>query len=128
MTDSPLPPSFQRTMQVPRTDYRTAIAIKHEGQMSDVTVTFDLRTHDSTSATYAARCPRCNTGDIAVTVSLDPDGSFAEAPACPSLCMACEDKLDAMLDPVSNTALRDEPGSRATLSKYLEAMSTRSWD
>ncbi len=124
-----LPPAtFQETMNIPRADYQTAIAIKHDVRTSEVSVTFVLQTQDGKSATYAAVCPRCNTGEIVVAVNLKADGSFAEAPACPTLCEACEDRLDAILEPGSGKTLADEPGDRATLSKYLKAMTTRAWD
>jgi hypothetical protein len=125
----PLPPSsFQEEMNVPEAGYRTAIAIKHQGRMAKVSVTFLLREQNGTSATYAGPCPRCNAGEIIVEVKLDPEGSFAEAPACPMLCMDCEDRLDAVLDPPPGPDLASEPGNRATLGKYLKAMTTRAWD
>jgi hypothetical protein len=128
LTPSLPPATFQETMSVPRTDYQTAIAIKHDVRMSEVSVTFLLQRQDGDSATYAAVCPRCNAGEIAVTVRLDADGRFAEPPACPTLCVACEDRLDAIMEPGLGTSLADQPKDRATLGKYLKAMSTRSWD
>ena len=125
----PLPPgSFLEKMNVPESGYRTAIAIKHQGRMAEVSVTFLLREQNGASAVYAGLCPRCNAGEIVVEVKLDPEGSFAEAPACPMLCMDCEDRLDAVLDPPTGLGLADEPGNRATLGKYLKAMTTRAWD
>lgn len=115
-------------MSVPQADYRTAIAIKHEGQMKEVNVIFTLREHNAASAIYAAICPRCNTAEITVDVKLTPEGAFAEPPACPMLCVACEDSLDAILEPDKGTSLADEPGNRETLTKYLKAMTVRSWD
>jgi hypothetical protein len=128
MSAAPPPGSFQQMMSVPDAGYRTAIAIKHEGRMMDVLVTFVLRQQDGASATYAAQCPRCAAGEIVVPVRLTLDGAFAEAPACPALCLACEDALDAILEPGDGLAIGDEPGDRATLGKYLKAMTTRSWD
>lgn len=124
-----LPPgSFQQTMSIPQADYRTAIAIKHEGRMTEVLVTFKLRHQEGRLATYAAPCPRCGEGEITVPVRLTADGGFAEAPACPALCLNCEDALDAILEPDAGPGIGDEPGDRATLGKYLKAMTTRSWD
>jgi hypothetical protein len=125
----PLPPeTFDDTMEVPETGYRTAIAIKHDGRMKQVSVRFVLGERNGQTATYHATCPRCHAGDIEVTVKLTPDGSFAEVPACPTLCVACEDRLDAILEPESPTGSKDEPADRATLGKYLKAMTTRAWD
>lgn len=119
---------FQERMNVPEAGYRTAIAIKHEGRMTEVLVTFVLRQQDGASATYAAPCPRCSSGEIVVAVALNPDGSFAGVPACPALCLDCEDALDAILEPNTGISLADEPGNRETLGKYLKAMTTRAWD
>ncbi len=115
-------------MTVPEAGYRTAIAIKHQGRMTDVRVTFTLQKQEGMSATYSAPCPRCAVGEIVVPVRLAADGGFAEAPACPALCLDCEDALDAILEPDAGPAVGDEPGDRATLGKYLKAMATRSWD
>ena len=128
MANSLLPGSFEETMNVPEVGYRTAIAIKHPGRMTEVTVTFTLREKVGNSATYAGPCPRCTAGEIVVDVKLNPGGSFAEAPACPMLCMDCEDRLDAVLEPQPGLSLADEPGNRATLGKYLKAMTVRAWD
>jgi hypothetical protein len=127
--EAPSPPdSFQQSMNVPAEGYRTSIVIKHEGRMTEVLVTFSLRQREDGVATYAAPCPRCAAGEIVVPVRLTADGGFAEAPACPALCLDCEDALDAILEPETGPAIGDEPGERATLGKYLKAMSTRSWD
>ena len=120
--------SFQQWLAVPEAGYRTAIAIKHQGRMAEVPVTFVLRQQDGHSATYVAQCPRCAKGEIIVPVRLTADGAFAEAPACPALCLACEDALDAILEPEKGPGLGDEPGDRATLGKFLKAMTIRSWD
>jgi hypothetical protein len=128
MAIPPPPDSFQQTMSVPEQGYRTAIAIKHAGRMTEVSVTFRLRRQEGGSATYAAPCPRCAAGEIVVPVRLSADGGFAEAPACPALCLVCEDALDAILEPDAGPGLGDEPGDRATLGKYLKAMTVRSWD
>lgn len=128
MADHQPPASFEENLKVPEAGYRTAIAITHEGRMTDVRVTFMLRQHGSGSATYAATCPRCNTGEIVVTVALDGDGRFAQPPACPALCLACEDALDAMLEPKAAADITSEPGDRATLGKYLNAMNVRAWE
>ena len=61
-------------------------------------------------------------------MTLDGKSGFAEAPACPALCLDCEDALDALLEPKSTSRIGDEPGDRATLGKYLKAMTIRSWD
>jgi hypothetical protein len=122
------PASFPELLAVPGAGYRTAIAIKHPGRMAEVLVTFVLRQQDGSSATYAAPCPRCAKGEIIVPVRLTAEGAFAEAPACPALCMACEDALDAILEPDTGPGLSGEPGDRATLGKYLKAMTVRSWE
>lgn len=128
LTPSLPPGTFEETMSIPRADYQTAIAIKHDQRMMNVNVTFSMQSRDAMTATYAAVCPRCNTGEIVVAVNLNADGSFAEAPACPTLCMACEDRLDAILEPGSGKTLADEPNDRAKLNKYIKAMTTRAWD
>lgn len=128
MSDHPPPASFEKSMPVPEAGYRTAIAIKHEGRMTDVLVTFRLRSQDGRSATYAATCPRCQAGEILVAVKLDGNGGFAEPPACPALCMDCEEALDAILEPKTLSGLKDEPGDRAALGKFLNAMNVRAWD
>jgi hypothetical protein len=128
MTRSLAPENFQQKMSVPEAGYRTAIAVTHGGRMSEVNVTFTLRSQDGASAAYAAPCPRCKVGEISVTVGINPDGSFAEVPACPTLCMDCEDGLDALLEPAAGKSLADESNGRATLSKYLKAMTVRAWD
>jgi hypothetical protein len=61
-------------------------------------------------------------------VALAPDGSFAEAPACPTLCVSCEDRLDLIMEPEAAKGLGDQPGDRETLGKYLKAMNLRAWD
>ena len=68
------------------------------------------------------------TGAITVDVALAPDGSFAEAPACPTLCVSCEDRLDLIMEPEAAKGLGDQPGDRETLGKYLKAMNLRAWD
>jgi hypothetical protein len=128
MAKHPPPESFEAILSVPERDYLTAIAIRHEGRMREVPVTFLLRQHDGEGAAYAAICPRCNTGEILVDVALNGEGGFAEPPACPSLCLACEDALDAILEPAAATSIGDEPGDRETLRRYLKAMTIRSWD
>jgi hypothetical protein len=94
--------------------------------MIEAKITFVLRDQDGTMATYVAPCPRCNVGEIAVTVPLRPDGGFAEDPACPSLCTSCEEGLDAMLD--GPQAASTKPGSRDSLRQFLKAMNLRAWD
>jgi hypothetical protein len=128
MAVTPPPGSFQQMMSVPEAGYQTAIAIKHTGRMKDVPVTFMLRGQDARSAAYAAPCPRCATDEIVVLVRLTAENAFAEAPACPALCLVCEDALDAILEPDKGPVPGDEQGGRATLGKYLKAMTVRSWD
>lgn len=124
----PVPPStFHQKMHVPESGYRTAIAIKHTGRMTEVSTTFVLRKQDGESAIYAALCPRCSVGEIVVAVKLNPDGTFHEEVACPTLCIGCEDSLDAMLEP--GAAKGDgQTHDRATLNECLKAMNVRSWD
>ena len=83
---------------------------------------------DGLSGVASTAVAVCAAGEIVVPVRLTADGGFAEAPACPALCLDCEDALDAILEPETGPAIGDEPGERATLGKYLKAMSTRSWD
>lgn len=125
----PTPPrSFEEKMKIPETDYRTALAVRNATRTKEVTVTFRLTGQHGSTASYAATCPRCNSGEIAVDVALAADGSFAEAPACPTLCLACEDRLDQLLEPPEKQDLGDKPGDRETLGKYLKAMNLRAWD
>jgi hypothetical protein len=119
------PETFLEKMEVPTAPYRTAIAIKHQGRMNQVMVAFVLQAHDDQSATYSAVCPRCQIGAIVVVVKLNVDGSLAEAPACPTLCLACEDRLDAIIDPQAWVGLKVEPSDRETLSMQIKAMKTR---
>lgn len=125
----PTPPrSFEEKMKIPETDYRTALAVRNATRMKEVSVTFRLTGQHGAVASYAATCPRCNSGEISVDVALAADGSFAEAPACPTLCLACEDRLDQLLEPPTKQDLGDKPGDRETLGKYLKAMNLRAWD
>jgi hypothetical protein len=124
-----LPPqTFQETMQVPEAAYRSAIAIKHNGKMTDVSVTFVLQSRNDQVANYAAQCPRCNDDRISIAVPLKPDGSFAEPPACPMLCLACEDRMDVILEPATGSETEREPSDRAGLNQFIRAMNIRSWD
>ena len=88
MADRPPPASFEERMTIPEAGYRTAIAIKHEGRMTDVLVTFVLRQQDGGKAEYAATCPRCHTGEILVAVKLDGNGGFAGTTGVPRI-MPC---------------------------------------
>jgi hypothetical protein len=124
-----LPPeTFQQTMQVPEAAYRSAIAIKHNGRMTDVRVTFVLESRLDQVATYAAQCPRCNEDKITVAVPLNPDGSFVVPPACPMLCLACEDRMDAILESDTSRETGDEPSDRIGLNQFIRTMNIRSWD
>jgi hypothetical protein len=114
-------------MSVPRSDYRTAVAIKNDERMMDVDVDFLLRDQDGGTATYVARCPRCKHGEIAVTVKLASDGGLAEDPACPALCTECEDRLDAMLEVAEGKGSTAKPNDRSTLNAFLKAMNL-AWD
>ncbi len=115
-------------MNTPEMDYRTAVAVRNDTRTKEVSVTFRLIGQNGASARYAATCPRCNSGEITVDVALAADGSFAEAPACPTLCLACEDRLDQLLEPAAKQDLGDRPGDRETLGNYLKAMNRRAWD
>ena len=119
------PETFEEAVEVPMTASRTAIAIKN-ARMATAMLTFTLKDHNGSEATYAALCPRCGTGEILATARLNPDGSFAEPPACPALCLACEDRLDAVLEPEGHEGLKNEPANRDTLNKYIKAM-TKTW-
>ncbi len=124
----PAPASFTERMNIPAAELRTAVAAKNDRRTVAVDVTFRLKGQTGAVASYAATCPRCNSGEIAVEVKLAADGSFAEAPACPSLCVACEDRLDQLMDPGPKKAIGEQPGDRETLDKYLKAMNLRAWD
>lgn len=115
-------------MMVPRAEYRTAVAIKHDEAMKQATATFTLRGWQEGQASYAAPCPRCAEGEIVVDVKLNPDRSFAEEPACPSLCLACEDRLDSILEPPQAKGSEPEEGGRAGLERHIRAMNRRSWE
>jgi Xaa-Pro dipeptidase len=106
MAESVPPSMFQEKMNVPEANYRTAIAIKHNGRMTEVTATFVLRGQDEKSAVYAAVCPRCGFGEIVVAVKLNPDGTFQEAPACPTLCIDCVHERPADFHQNFQAALR----------------------
>ena len=122
------PKVFVETMAVPLAKYRTAIAIKTTGPTAEVNVAFSLVERMGDLATYTGRCPRCRDGEIVAQVKLKPDGSFSERPACPGLCVACEERLDAILGPSAAAAgSRKEPVNRSTLAQHLQAM-TRRWD
>lgn len=122
------PATFVATVEVPAERYKTAIAIRHGGRTNQVTVTFVLQDHNEQSATYSAVCPRCQIGAIEVAIKLCADGSFAETPAFPALCIACEDRLDAIIDPQASAGHKEEPSDRAALSRHIKAMTTRAWD
>jgi hypothetical protein len=128
MPAAPAPASFTETMTIPARDFRTAVAVRNDTRTVAVDVTFRLTDQNGATARYAATCPRCKTGEITVDVALAADGSFAEAPACPTLCLACEDRLDQLLEPQSKPAIGEQPGDRETLGKYLKAMNLRAWD
>ena len=128
MPAAPAPASFTETMNIPAAELRTAVAVKNDTRTVAVTVTFRLRGQTGAVASYAATCPRCNSGEIEVEVPLAADGSFAEAPACPTLCLACEDRLDQLMEPGAKKTIGEQPGDRETLDKYLKAMNLRAWD
>jgi hypothetical protein len=96
-------------MNIPVADYRTAVAVRNDTRTVAVDVTFHLMSQGGAMASYAATCPRCNSGEITVEVPLAADGSFAETPACPTLCLACEDRLDQLLDPPAKKNIGDQP-------------------
>ena len=116
------PSSFREALTIPETAYRTAVAIQNRGRMKSVEVVFVLQTHDARSAHYQAVCPRCHTGDIAVIVKLTQNGQFQAPPACPALCLSCEDKLDSMLESGSSSRT---PSDRAALNATLKIMTSR---
>ncbi len=128
MAETLPPQTFEESMRVPETEYRSAIAIKYTGRMMDVRVTFALQAQDGHSAEYAAVCPRCNAGSITISVKLRPDRSFAEPPACPMLCLDCEDKLDSILEPGAEKETERGPADRASLNKHISTMNIRPWD
>ncbi len=83
--------------------------------MNSVEVEFVLQTHDARFAQYEAICPRCRTGEITVIVKLAKDGQFSGTTACPALCLACEDRLDAILKTVSSS---NAPSDRARSTRH----------
>ena len=112
---------------MPEADYRTGIAIKHVGRMTEVLVTFTLSYQDGVSARYVAPCPRCAAGEIVVEVKLAADGGFAETRLA-RRCARLRGRPRCHSGAAHGPGIGDEPGDRATLGKYLRAMSTRSWD
>ena len=116
------PASFREVLTIPETAYRTAVAIQNRGRMRSVEVVFALQSHDAQSAQYQAICPRCCTGEINVVVKLAQNGQFAAPPACPALCLACEDRLDAILKTATSS---NAPSDRAALNATLRIMSSR---
>jgi hypothetical protein len=125
--DGPGPPqTFVEMMEIPDSSYRTAIAIKSASRMKTVAVTFALRERQGDTATYAATCPRCHEGELIAIAELDQNGKFKELPACPALCLDCEDRLDAILEP-SAPDHSSESSGRGTMDKYLKAMKP-SWE
>lgn len=119
------PALFRETLTIPEAAYRTAVAIQNRGRMKSVEVVFVLQTHDARSAQYQAICPRCHAGDIVVTVKLTQNGQFQAPPACPALCLSCEDKLDSMLESGSSSRT---PSDRAALNATLKIMTSRPFD
>jgi hypothetical protein len=120
------PRTFVHDSEIPETEYRTAVALLHSARTRPVSINFELKEHAGPRATYAATCPRCHEGEIVAIADLNADGSFREPPACPALCMACEDRLDALLEQEGGYDPDKEPSGRETLDKYLKAMA-RNW-
>ncbi len=116
------------TTKVPQSEYRTAIAIQHDERLTDVELTFLLQDQEGTTATYKARCPRCNEGEIVATLPLNADGSLPEDPAVPGFCLDCEERLDAILGTQDSRETRARPDDRATLRTLLKTMNVRPWD
>ena len=117
------PDTFTETMQIPVASYRTAIAIKNVVRMHEVTVVFSLKEYNPGVAIYSGRCPRCQVGNITVYAKINPDGGFSERPACPTLCIDCEERLDEILEPARKTNLKSEPSNRTRLDKYIRGLS-----
>ncbi len=91
------PKSFAHDDEGPAIRIPRAIAIQHDERLTDVELTFLLQDQEGTTATYKARCPRCNEGEIVATLPLNADGSLPEDPAVPGFCLDCEERLDAIL-------------------------------
>lgn len=111
------PVMFIEEFEIPAAKSQTALGIKHATQTVKATVTFTLMSREANTARYSGLCPRCQNGVIEATAALNPDGSFAEAPACPSLCEACEDQLDAILEGHAATRPTYEMLNRVKLSR-----------
>ena len=109
------PVMFVEEFEIPAARSQTALGIKHDTRTVKATVTFLLIGREGNTARYSAVCPRCHSGVIEVTAKLNSDGRFAEAPACPSLCEACEDHLDAILEGHAATRPTYETLNRVTL-------------
>jgi hypothetical protein len=112
-----LPVMFVEEFEIPAARSQTALGIKHDTKTIKVAVTFMLVSRQGNTARYSAVCPRCHSGIIEAAATLNPDGSFAEPPACPSLCEACEDHLDAILEGHATAKPTYETLNRVTLMR-----------
>jgi len=109
---------FTETVEIPSNRAQTAIGITHNRQMTKVDVEFFRVGMDNRIARYEAVCPRCNEGRLEASVALNPDGSFADQPTYPTLCEACEDQLDAILEGLPSTRPTYEVANRVTLKTF----------
>ena len=112
------PAMFIAELAVPEAISQTAIAITHASRMTKVAVKFHLTAMEDRVARYAASCPRCHNGVIEAFAAIAASGEFVEPPACPALCEACEDQLDAILEgrAPGKPSYADE--HRVTLKKF----------
>ena len=112
------PVTFIEELAVPTAMLQTAIGITHDNRMTKVAVKFHLAGMDNRIARYAASCPRCHDGVLEAFVAIDPGGGFVEHPACPALCEACEDQLDAILEGRASSKRSYVAENRVTLKKF----------
>lgn len=117
---TPQPPeSFLEIIKIPASKPQTAISIMNAVQMENVPVTFQLMGCDGNTAIYSAECPRCHKGVIEAFALLNPDGSFLEQPAIPTLCEYCEVELDAILDGGGSGRSTYAASNRVSLKKFV---------
>ena len=119
------PGTFIAELAVPDVMLQTAIGITHDNRMTQVAVMFHFTGLENRVARYAASCPRCHAGVIEAFVAIDSGGRFVDQPACPALCEACEDQLDAILEGRSSSKRSYVAENRVTLKKFTRPMKRR---
>ena len=119
------PGTFIAELLVPDVMLQTAIGITHDNRMTRVAVTFHFSGMENRAARYAAACPRCHDGVIEAFVAIDSGGRFVDQPACPALCEACEDQLDAILEGRASSKRSYAAENRVTLKKFTRPIKRR---